>query len=193
VELPEQLTVDTVEAVRKVLKKAYENWLAALTNQYSSCLPLIQGRLERNKDGDFAQMPVKLRQYLRVPVPAHRKALTRDTGAQARCGGPALQGALSGAHASQLEVLLVLSDCSGEREPRVTRMHGRTQPCRVAQGFLQDVYVLTPDPHVWTSLDELLQALVHCRDFDLTQRLMKYTFEVFAVYLCDLRDLRALP
>jgi hypothetical protein len=49
--------------------------------------------------------------------------------------------------------------------------------------FLQDVYVLTPDlPRVWTSLDELLLALVHCRDFDLTQRLAKYTFEVFAVY-----------
>ncbi|KAJ7814705.1 hypothetical protein B0H14DRAFT_3747095 [Mycena olivaceomarginata] len=77
VELPEQLTVDTVEAVCKALKKAYENWLAALTSQYSSRLPLIQGPLERNEDGDFVQMPVKLRQYLLVPVPVHRKALTR--------------------------------------------------------------------------------------------------------------------
>ncbi|KAJ7328748.1 hypothetical protein DFH08DRAFT_709371, partial [Mycena albidolilacea] len=151
----------------------------------SSRLPLIQGRLERNEDGDFVQMPVKLRQYLRVPVPAHRKALTR---------------LYLSAHRLGVEVLRY-KERYRERTPRSWR---RCRFCRIAveseshallgcmaelnlvalgRDFLQDVYVLTPDlPRVWTSLDELLLALVHCRDFDLTQRLAKYTFEVFAVY-----------
>ncbi|KAJ7301167.1 hypothetical protein DFH08DRAFT_666755, partial [Mycena albidolilacea] len=40
-------------------------------------LPLIRGRLDRNGHGVFAPSPLKLRLYLRVPVPAHRKALIR--------------------------------------------------------------------------------------------------------------------
>ncbi|KAJ7819176.1 hypothetical protein B0H14DRAFT_3737981, partial [Mycena olivaceomarginata] len=39
--------------------------------------PPDTGRLEHNEDGNFVQMPVKLRHYLRVLVPARRKALTR--------------------------------------------------------------------------------------------------------------------
>ncbi|KAJ7300902.1 hypothetical protein DFH08DRAFT_626633, partial [Mycena albidolilacea] len=77
VELTGDLTVDSVTNIRKALRGACEKWLGDLTSQYSSRLPLIHGRLERHEDGNFVQMPVKLRHYLRVPVPAHRKALTR--------------------------------------------------------------------------------------------------------------------
>ncbi|KAJ6558518.1 hypothetical protein DFH09DRAFT_532903 [Mycena vulgaris] len=51
--------------------------VTAACEKFASRLPLIQGRLERDEDAKFVQMPLKMRQYLRVPVPAHRKALTR--------------------------------------------------------------------------------------------------------------------
>ncbi|KAJ7813117.1 hypothetical protein B0H14DRAFT_2377186, partial [Mycena olivaceomarginata] len=72
-----QLTVDTVGNIQKALKDACDKWMAGLTSQYSSRIPLIQDRWEHNEEGEFVRMPLKLRQYLRVPVPAHRKALTR--------------------------------------------------------------------------------------------------------------------
>jgi hypothetical protein len=75
IELMGDLTVDSVTNIRKALRGACEKWLGDLTSQYSSRLPLIQGQLECNEDGNFVQMPVKLRHYLRVPVPAHCKAL----------------------------------------------------------------------------------------------------------------------
>ncbi|KAJ7849832.1 hypothetical protein B0H14DRAFT_2356014, partial [Mycena olivaceomarginata] len=49
--------------------------------------------------------------------------------------------------------------------------------------FLRDVYELVPDfPRTWATVDTFLLALVQCRDFDVTQRLAKLTFDVFAVY-----------
>ncbi|KAJ7504998.1 hypothetical protein B0H11DRAFT_2343456 [Mycena galericulata] len=80
VELPNGTpTADDVDAVRKAVRAACETWLGGLTVEHSSRLPLIQGRLERDEGGNFVQMPLKLRQYFRVPVPAHRKALMRAT------------------------------------------------------------------------------------------------------------------
>ncbi|KAJ7482008.1 hypothetical protein FB451DRAFT_974399, partial [Mycena latifolia] len=79
-----ELDVDKVVEIRKSVLAACEKWLGNLTSlltdslaRSSSRLPFIQGRLERNDEGKFVQMAIKFRHYLRVPVPAHRKALTR--------------------------------------------------------------------------------------------------------------------
>ncbi|KAJ7158082.1 hypothetical protein C8R46DRAFT_839617, partial [Mycena filopes] len=71
------LSPDGVIHVRKKLDDAGQQWLSRTITELSSRMPLIQGRLERNENGDFIATASKLRQYLRVPVPAHRKALTR--------------------------------------------------------------------------------------------------------------------
>ncbi|KAJ7839102.1 hypothetical protein B0H13DRAFT_1513857, partial [Mycena leptocephala] len=71
------MTEDTIAEVRKDLEHACAKWLGDTVAGMSSRLPLIQGRLERNELGEFVANPLKLRQYLRIPVPAHRKALTR--------------------------------------------------------------------------------------------------------------------
>jgi hypothetical protein len=56
--------------------------------------------------------------------------------------------------------------------------------------FLRDVYELVPDfLQTWATqaVDTFLLALVQCRDFDVTQRLAKLTFDVFAVYaMCEI-------
>jgi hypothetical protein len=62
---------------------------------------------------------------------------------------------------------------------------GCTAPALVAirYDFLADVYSLVPEtPHTWPSYDVALRDLVQTRDFDLIQRLAKYTDDVFAVY-----------
>lgn len=71
------LTTEGVIATRKAVTAACEKWLGDATEDLASRLPLIQGRLERNEEGIFVKTALKLRQYLRVPVPAHRKAITR--------------------------------------------------------------------------------------------------------------------
>ncbi|KAJ7144692.1 hypothetical protein C8R46DRAFT_823739, partial [Mycena filopes] len=71
------LTVDTIADLRTELNAACEKWLGDTAASMSSRLPLIQGRLEKNEDGKFVANALKFRQYLRIPVPAHRKALTR--------------------------------------------------------------------------------------------------------------------
>ncbi|KAJ6518793.1 hypothetical protein C8R45DRAFT_801093, partial [Mycena sanguinolenta] len=77
VNLAAELTVDTVSDARKAFKQACDKWLTDLTCQHAPRLPLIQGRLERTAEGELVNTALKLRHYLRIPVPAHRKALTR--------------------------------------------------------------------------------------------------------------------
>ncbi|KAJ6555569.1 hypothetical protein DFH09DRAFT_815923, partial [Mycena vulgaris] len=72
-----ELDADSVIEIRKGVTAACERWLGDLMLKFASRLPLIQGRLERDEDGKLVQMPLKMRQYLRAPVPVHRKALTR--------------------------------------------------------------------------------------------------------------------
>ncbi|KAJ7837620.1 hypothetical protein B0H13DRAFT_1553412, partial [Mycena leptocephala] len=74
---PRRLTDDTIAGIRKDLETACGKWLGDTVAGMSSRLPLIQGRLERNERDQLVANPLKLRQYLHIPVPAHRKSLTR--------------------------------------------------------------------------------------------------------------------
>jgi hypothetical protein len=71
------LTSEVIAELRKGVITACQQHYLNSTKELASRLPLIQGRLERNEDGNFVETSLKLQQYLRVPVPAHRKALTR--------------------------------------------------------------------------------------------------------------------
>jgi hypothetical protein len=164
---------------------ACEKWLGDFIREHASRLPLLQGRLEPNEDGNYVEMALKLRQYLRVPVPAHRKAITR---------------LYLSSHTLAIEILRY-KERYRQRTPRAFRF---CRFCRKAveseshallgcmseealivlrREFLVDVYELVPDlPRTWASLDALLLALAQCRSFDVTQRLAKYTFDVFDVY-----------
>jgi hypothetical protein len=65
-------------------------------------------------------------------------------------------------------------------------MLGYTSPNFMAlrYSFLDDVYRLAPDlPHAWVSLEVFLRILLQRQDFNLVQRLAKYTHDVFAMYV----------
>ncbi|KAJ7929408.1 hypothetical protein B0H13DRAFT_1859627 [Mycena leptocephala] len=103
------LTEDGIAEIRKRLIAAYEKWLAEATTAMAGRIPLIQGRLERDEEGNFVATTLKLRQYLRVPVPAHRRALTR---------------LLLWSHILSIEILASLPFLpSGSGKSCVTRMH----------------------------------------------------------------------
>ncbi|KAJ7717100.1 hypothetical protein B0H16DRAFT_1740824 [Mycena metata] len=163
------LTPDGVSEIRKSLLEACDKWLSREVADMSSRIPLTV---------------LKLRQYLRVPVPAHRKALTR---------------LILSAHTLSIEILRY-AERRRERAPRDFRF---CRFCRLAVEseshalitcttptltalrcqFFMDIYRLVPDlPRSWASADDFLWHLVQCRDFDLTQRLAKYTYDVFAVF-----------
>ncbi|KAJ7143116.1 hypothetical protein C8R43DRAFT_823347, partial [Mycena crocata] len=72
-----ELSTDTVTNMRDEVLRACEKYLNNEIINSAERLPLIQGRLERNSNGDFVTTALKFRQYLLVPVPAHRKAMTR--------------------------------------------------------------------------------------------------------------------
>ncbi|KAK7008449.1 hypothetical protein R3P38DRAFT_2413192, partial [Favolaschia claudopus] len=61
----------------KRLEVACERWLNAEMQKMSSRLPLLQHRLDLNSNSLFVHKAMKFRLYLNVPIPAHRKALTR--------------------------------------------------------------------------------------------------------------------
>jgi hypothetical protein len=53
----------------------------------------------------------------------------------------------------------------------------------LCHSFIQDVYELVSEwLRNWNSSEDFLRMLVQTRDFDVLQRLAKYTFEVFAEY-----------
>lgn len=64
-------------------------------------------------------------------------------------------------------------------------MLGYTSPNFMAlqYSFLDNVYHLVPDlPHAWVSIEVFLRILLQRQDFNLVQRLAKYTYDVFAIY-----------
>ncbi|KAJ7508932.1 hypothetical protein B0H11DRAFT_1901707 [Mycena galericulata] len=186
VDLPNRTpTADDVDAIRKAVRAACETWLGGLTVEHASRLPLIQGRLECDEGGNFVQMPLKLRQYLRVPVPAHRKALTR---------------LYLSAHRLGVE-LLRYKERYHERCPREWRFCRFCQLAVETEGhalvgcmgepsllvlrrkFLADVYEIMPNfPRTWPSVDAFLIVLLQCRDFNVIQQTAKYTYDVFEVF-----------
>ncbi|KAJ7207268.1 hypothetical protein GGX14DRAFT_366489 [Mycena pura] len=184
VELRADLLIDTV-SVQKALKGACEKWMAGLTTQYSSRIPLIQGRLERNEEGELVQMPLKLRQYLRVPVPAHRKALTRLYLSAHRLGIEVLRYAERYRERTPRNWRLCrFCRCAVESESHaLLGCMAKPELAGLRTDFLREVYDLVPNfPRIWESVDAFLLALVQCRNFDVTQRLAKLAFDVFAVY-----------
>ncbi|KAJ7436781.1 hypothetical protein B0H11DRAFT_1754302 [Mycena galericulata] len=186
INLPDgELTAANISDVRKATSTACEKSLGDALEEMASRLPLIQGRLERDEDGKFVKTALKLCLYLRVPVPAHRKALTR---------------LLLSSHTLGIEILRYQERYDRKRAPREWRL------CRFCLGaveseshalmactemslvtlradLLRDVYQQMPDfPRVWDTSLDLLLALIRCRNFEVIQRLAKYTFDIFAVY-----------
>lgn len=67
----EVLITDTEQAMRAHIDAAISA---------ASKSKLLQGRLERDDDGHLSHQTIRSRHYLRVPIPDHRKALTRMPG-----------------------------------------------------------------------------------------------------------------
>ncbi|KAJ7038495.1 hypothetical protein C8F04DRAFT_1255777 [Mycena alexandri] len=148
----QHLSTDAISEIRKSLVSACEKWLSDTISNMSSRLPLLQGRLERNEEGNYVSTALKLRQYLRVPVPAHRKALTR---------------LVLSAHTLELRSSVMQSVDGNELRETSVSVVSAGWPWKAT--FFIDIYRLVPDlPRSWTSADDFLRRSVQCRDFDVT-------------------------
>lgn len=125
------LTVDGVTDVRRRLETACGKWRGdALEGLIVSRLPLIQGRLERNKDGNFVSTALQLRQSLCIAVPAHRKSLTRLLlSAHPGYRGPTLQRETHGTHTKGFPAQPILSKACRERGICSPRLLGARACC----------------------------------------------------------------
>ncbi|KAJ7037061.1 hypothetical protein C8F04DRAFT_999416 [Mycena alexandri] len=178
------LTADGVADIRKALEAACEKWIGETIADMSPRLPLIQGRLECNAESALVPTAAKFRQYLRIPVPAHRKALTR---------------LVLSVHTLSVEILRY-DERYRKRTPqefRLCRFYRRAVETEahalitcssltlvaLRHVFLLDVFRIVPEmPRRWESAEELLRVMVQSKDFDLLQRLAKYIYEVLAEY-----------
>jgi hypothetical protein len=127
---------------------------------------------------------MKLRLYLRVPVPAHRKALTRI---------------LLSSHSLAVELLRYQERHRAPvpRHARLCRLCFRgveseghalltcTAPdlTELRRHFISDIFTTIPTiPRQWSSTDDFLRHLIQTRNLDIIQRLAKYTYDVLAHY-----------
>ncbi|KAJ7932838.1 hypothetical protein B0H13DRAFT_1856818 [Mycena leptocephala] len=139
---------------------------------------------ERNELSEFVANPLKLRQYLRIPVPAHQKALTRLLLSSHTLGVEILRYA----EWYRVRAPREFRFCHFCRQGVETEAHAMiacSAPALAAlcHSFIQDVYELVSEwLRNWNSSEDFLRMLVQTRDFDVLQRLAKYTFEVFAEY-----------
>ncbi|KAJ7149331.1 hypothetical protein C8R43DRAFT_1128685 [Mycena crocata] len=173
---PGELTSNDVADLCKSLEAACSKWLAQEIAALDKRLPLIQGRLEHNEGGDF---------YLRVPVPAHRKALTRLYLSSHTLGIEILRyGERYREHTPR--AFRFCRFCLAKVESESHALLGCTSKAELLHlrhDFLVDVYHLVPEfPRLWNSVDAMMLALAQCRNFDVIQRPAKYTFDVFAIY-----------
>ncbi|KAJ7484244.1 hypothetical protein FB451DRAFT_1435404 [Mycena latifolia] len=139
IQLPHrQLEVDDVIQIRTNVTAACAKWLGDLTLQYASRLPLIQECLEKDENGNFVHMAVKYRHYPSVPIPAHRKALTR---------------LLLSSHTLAIEILFCRRAVESESHALLGCMSDASL-MTFRREFLIDVYQLEPNlPHFGSSGD----------------------------------------
>ncbi|KAJ7748694.1 hypothetical protein B0H16DRAFT_1725506 [Mycena metata] len=173
------LTAEGVASIRKNLEAVCHKWIGDTVTEMSSRLPLIQGRLDRNEDSVLVPIAAKLRQYLRIPMPAHRKAFTR---------------LVLSAHTLSVEILRyderhrkrtprefrVCRFCRRSVETEAHALIACSSPALVTlrHAFLVDIFRMVPEmPRQWESAEDFLRAMVQSKDFDLLQRLAKYTYE----------------
>jgi hypothetical protein len=144
----------------------------------------IQGRTDRTASGRLEPVSLKLRTYLRVPVPAHCKALTRI---------------LLASHPLRIEMLRYRERLRlpVPRDARLCRLcllsvetegHallGCSAPTLMAlrRVFLTDIYSKLPAlPRRSASTEDFLRLLLQTGNFDVLQRLAKYTYDVLSHY-----------
>jgi hypothetical protein len=170
--------------IKRRLTDSCSTWINDRIASMAGQLPLIQGRVERTADGTMRSSAMKLRLYLRVPVPAHRKALTRI---------------LLSSHSLGIEVLRYQERLRAPvpRHARLCRLclldvetEGHALlACNDAglvvlrRAFLTDIYSTLPTiPRSWRSTDDFIHYLMQTVNFDILQRLAKYSYDVLTHY-----------
>jgi hypothetical protein len=135
-------------------------------------------------DGSFHPSSMKLRLYLCIPVPAHRKALM--------C-------ILLSSHSLGVELLRYQERlrppvprlarlcrlCFRDVESEGHALLGCSSPVLIElrRHFLTDIFTMLPMiPRQWPSMDDFIRHLVQTQNFDIIQRLAKYTYNVLAHY-----------
>jgi hypothetical protein len=124
----------------------------------------------------------KLCPYLRVPIPAHRKALTRILLASHTLGIEMLRyrERWRPRHARLCRFCLIAVESEGHA------LLGCSAPTLVQlrKVFLTDIYYELPSlPRRSPSMEDFLQQLLQTGNFGIIQRLTKYAYDVLAHYV----------
>jgi hypothetical protein len=170
--------------LKRRLSDSCSTWIDAQITSMAGRLPLIQGRVERTADGTNASSAAKLRLYLRVPVPAHRKALTRILLSSHSLGVEVLQyqerlRAPVPRHARLCRFCLL----EVESEGHALLACSDTVLMGLRRSFLTDIFAILPTiPRSWRSTDDFIRYLMQSGNFDILQRLAKYSYDVLTHY-----------
>jgi hypothetical protein len=127
---------------------------------------------------------MKLRLYLRVPVPAHRKALTRILLSSHGLGIEVLryQEHLRPAvprHARLCRFCLL----DVETEGHALLGCSETGLVDLRHIFLTNIFSTLPTiPRSWRSTDDLIRYLMQTGNLDILQRLAKFSYDVLTYY-----------
>jgi hypothetical protein len=178
------LTPEDISELKRRLTDSCSTWISAQIEAMSGRLPLIQGRTDRTASGRLEPVSLKLRAYLRVPVPAHRKALTRILLASHPLGIEMLR------YRERLRLPVprdarLCRFCLLSVETEGHALLGCSAPTLVAlrRVFLTDIYSkLLALPRHSDSTEDFLRLLLQTGNFDVLQRLAKYTYDVLSHY-----------
>lgn len=184
VDFPEgDLSSEVIGELLKAVHASCETSLRQAVENSWGRLPLLRDRLERNTDGEFVPTTSKFRQYLRIPVPAHRKALTRLFLSAHRLGVELLRYGVRYQPRTPREWRLCRF-CQREVETECHALmscDGSAALISLRAPFFHDLRGMLPRRQM-ESADEFLLRIAQSRNFDVVQRFAKFVFNVFEVY-----------
>jgi hypothetical protein len=178
------LTLDVIADLKRCLVTSCSAWIGSQIEAISSRLPLIQGRLDHARTQGSEPLAFKLCSYLRVPVPAHRKALTHILLASHTLGIELLRyrerwRPAVPRHARLCRFCLIAVESEGHA------LLGCSAPSLVQlrKVFLTDIYSELPSiPRCSPSMEDFLRQLLQSGNFGIIQWLAKYAYDVLAHY-----------
>jgi hypothetical protein len=181
---PHRLTIDGLDALKKDVRASCHQWIDERLNAMAERLPLIQDRRQLRDNGSLGPSPMKLQLYLRIPVPAHRKALTRLI-LSAHTLGVELLRYVERDRPAVPRYARLCRFCRRRVETEAHALLECTEPAlqSLRTGLLRDVTILLPDmPRQWNSAEPLIRYLLQSGDLDCVKRLAKHAYEVSEVF-----------
>lgn len=176
--------IETFGTVRDTLVKACNMYLQQQIDDSTKC-HLLWGRKEKDEDGKWNISSSKFRHYLSVPVPAHRKALTRFLLSDHLLGVERLRH--DERYRPRIPRLFRLCRfCRAaveDEEHAVLSCTANLDLMRLRQDFFRDIYPLDDKLRGLRQQLSPYDFLLHLvRHRGIVRRMAKYIYDVFAIY-----------